>query len=182
MGSGHTERVPAVLDDRVYGTMIDPRVMRAAEAAAEAGFDVDFLALRRTGQPAVEMKRGVRVIRLPQQRYRGSSWAGYLFAYAEFFLRCFIASTRLFVRRRYCVVHVNNMPDALVFSALIPRLFGAKVILDIDDPMPETSGARYGGTARNRLYSLLLRQEKLSVAFAKSEPLLSTRLSRMVCS
>ena len=29
------------------------------------------------------------------------------------------------------------MPDFLVFSALIPKLLGAKVVLDLHDPMPE---------------------------------------------
>ena len=29
------------------------------------------------------------------------------------------------------------MPDVLVFSALVPKAFGAKVILDLHDPMPE---------------------------------------------
>jgi hypothetical protein len=28
------------------------------------------------------------------------------------------------------------MPDVLVFGTLIPKLFGAKVVLDLHDPMP----------------------------------------------
>jgi len=87
-------------------------------------------------------------------------------AYLTFFLRCFLLSTWLFAKRRYRVVHVNNMPDFLVFSALIPRIFGAKVILDIHDPMPETFGAKYSGTNRRGLYRALLLAEKLSVRFA----------------
>jgi glycosyltransferase involved in cell wall biosynthesis len=145
---------------------IDPRVIRAAEAAVEAGFDVDFLALRRAGQPAEEIVRGVRVIHLPQERYRARSRAGYVLAYLTFFLRCFVTSTRLFISRRYRVIHVNNMPDALVFSVLIPRLLGAKVILDIHDPMPETFGAKYAGAERGALYRALLLMERMSVGFA----------------
>lgn len=145
---------------------IDPRVIRAAEAAVEAGFDVDFIALRRAGQPAEEMVRGVRVLHLPQARYRGRSRAGYVLAYLTFFLRCFLVSTRLFVRRRYSVIHVNNMPDVLVFSVIIPKIFGARVILDIHDPMPETFGAKYAGANRNEVYRGLLFLERLSVAFA----------------
>jgi glycosyltransferase involved in cell wall biosynthesis len=162
-----TARSPAILMIAYTNYEIDPRVIRAAEAAAEAGFVVDFLALRRAGQPAEEMVRGVRVIRLPQERYRSQSRLGYVLAYLEFFLRCFVTSTRLFVRRRYRVIHVNNMPDVLVFSVLIPRLLGAKVILDIHDPMPETFGAKYAGANRTSpVYRVLLLMEKLSVAFA----------------
>ena len=29
------------------------------------------------------------------------------------------------------------MPDVLVFAALVPKIFGARVILDLHDPMPE---------------------------------------------
>ena len=35
------------------------------------------------------------------------------------------------------LVYVHNMPDILVLSALVPKAFGAKVILDQHDPMPE---------------------------------------------
>jgi glycosyltransferase involved in cell wall biosynthesis len=59
------------------------------------------------------------------------------------------------------------MPDVLVFSVLIPKLLGAKVILDIHDPMPETFGAKYARQGRsNGVYRALLFLEKLSVAFA----------------
>jgi len=167
MSNDRRHRPAAILMIAYTNYEIDPRVIRAAEAAAEAGFDVDFLALRRAGQPAEEMVRGVRVIRFPQERYRGGSRVGYVLAYFEFFLRCFIASTRLFVERRYRVIHINNMPDALVFSVVIPKLFGAKVILDIHDPMPETFGAKYSGSnLRNAVYRVLLFLERLSVAFA----------------
>jgi glycosyltransferase involved in cell wall biosynthesis len=160
------KRVPAILMIAYTNYETDPRVIRAAETAAEAGFEVDFLALRRPGQPAQELRRGVNVIRLPQERYRARSRFGYVLAYLTFFCRCFVASTRLFVTRRYRIIHVNNMPDVLVFSVLIPRMLGAKVILDIHDPMPETFGSKYPGSSSGALYKGLLFMERLSVAFA----------------
>jgi len=143
----------------------DPRVIRAAEAALEGSFAVDVITLRRQGQLPVETVRGVRVFRV-QQRYRGSSRLKYLQEYAKFFVRCAVMSTRLFFRRRYKVIHVHNMPDALVFVALVPKLFGSKVILDIHDPMPETYGSKYRSLTHNAVSRMLLLQEKLSVAFA----------------
>jgi glycosyltransferase involved in cell wall biosynthesis len=161
-----TKRTPSVLMIAYTSYLTDPRVIRAAEAAAEAGFDVDVLSLRRSGDSAEEVVRGVRVIRLPQARYRGRSRFGYLLAYSEFIARCFISATRLYVGRRYGVVHVHNMPDVLVFAALVPRLLGAKVLLDIHDPMPETLGAKYGTANANGLYRFLAFLERLSVGFA----------------
>jgi len=159
-------RAPAILMIAYTNYETDPRVIRAAEAAAEAGFAVDVIALSRSGRASVELVRGVRVLQVAQQRYRGRSRAGYVWAYLAFFLRCFALSTRLFASRRYRIVHVNNMPDALVFSVLIPRLFGARVILDIHDPMPETFSSKYAGAKQNWSYRALLLVEKLSVAFA----------------
>jgi glycosyltransferase involved in cell wall biosynthesis len=58
------------------------------------------------------------------------------------------------------------MPDALVFAALLPKLLGAKVILDIHDPMPETYASKFSNLSQTIVGKLLLLQEQLSVAFA----------------
>lgn len=143
----------------------DPRVIREAEAAVDGGFEVDFLTLRRAGTSPTEVVRGVRVIRLNQARYRGGRRFRYLLEYMKFFLRCFVKTTGLFFKRHYGVIHVNNMPDFLVFSTIIPRLFGAKVILDIHDPMPNTFASKFEGREDGFYYRVLLWQERLSAAY-----------------
>lgn len=142
----------------------DPRVIRMAEAAVDAGFAVDVIALRRPGQSRREAIRGVQVYRV-QARYRGSSLLRYIGEYVRFFSLCALMSAALVVSKRYKVVHVHNMPDALVFSAVIPKLFGSKVILDIHDPMPETYGSKFHEGSNSVVNSLLVFQERLSVAF-----------------
>jgi glycosyltransferase involved in cell wall biosynthesis len=140
----------------------DPRVIREAEAAVDGGFDVDFLALRRPGTPPIEVVCGVNVFRLNQARYRGGGHLRYVSEYAKFFLKCLVKTTTLFFRRRYQVIHVNNMPDVLVFTTIIPRLFGTKVILDIHDPMPNTFASKFKGHENGFFYRVLLWQERLS--------------------
>ena len=144
---------------------VDPRVIREAEAASEAGFDVDVLALRRPGSQAAELIRGVHLIRVNQTKFRGRKLFSYLTAYLEFFFRCFLRATFLFFKRRYAVIHVNNMPDFLVFSTIIPRICGTKVILDIHDPMPNTFASKFKGGEQGFYYWALLWQERLSAAF-----------------
>jgi len=144
----------------------DPRVIRAAEAAVSGGFAVDFLALRREGDPPVEMIHGVRVIHVNQPRYRGRGLVRYIFSYLNFFVRCFFKSAMLSLKKHYAVVHVNNMPDFLVFSALIPKLMGAKVLLDIHDPMPNTFSSKFKSGDEGFFFKLLLWQEKLSAWYA----------------
>jgi len=144
----------------------DPRVIREAEAAVIGGFEVDFLALRRDGDPPSENLRGVKVFHLPQSRYRGGGHFKYLLAYLLFFLRCFFKTSSLFLKRRYRVIHVNNMPDFLVFCTVVPKIFGAKVVLDIHDPMPNTFASKFRGEERGFFYRILLWQELLSARFS----------------
>jgi len=143
----------------------DPRVIREAEAAVNGGFEVDFLALRRPGSQETETIRGVRLIRLNQMKYRGGGHLRYLYEYAAFFLRCLLKTTGLFLTRKYRAIHVNNMPDFLVFSTIVPRLFGTKVILDIHDPMPNTFASKFRSREGGFFYWLLLCQERLSAAY-----------------
>lgn len=144
----------------------DPRVIREAEAAASEGFSVDFFALRRNNDPVVEDIRGVRVHHLSQSKYRGKKHARYLLSYFEFFARCFFKATFLFLKRRYAVIHVNNMPDFLVFSTIIPKLLGAKVVLDIHDPMPNTFASKFKRGDKGFFFRMLLWQELLSARYS----------------
>jgi glycosyltransferase involved in cell wall biosynthesis len=58
------------------------------------------------------------------------------------------------------------MPDVLVFSALVPKAFGAKVILDLHDPMPELMQTIFELPAKSFSVRFLKRLEKWSIAFA----------------
>lgn len=142
----------------------DPRIRRQAEALAQAGFEVDVVCLRDAKEQARESVNGVNVRRLPLSRRRGSALR-YLFEYIAFFVMAsFVMVLRL--PRRYHVIHVSNLPDFLVFSALAPKLFGARVLLDGHDPMPELFMSKYGVDERSSLIRLIQWQERVSVRFA----------------
>lgn len=157
---------PAVLMIAYTYYQSDPRVMREAEAAVSGGFPVHFLALRRDNDPKIEQIHGVIVHHLEQQRYRGGGHVRYLLSYLEFFLRCFFKSTCLFFQKGCRIIHVNNMPDFLVFSTVIPKLLGAKVVLDIHDPMPNTFASKFKSGEKGFFYRVLLWQELLSVWYS----------------
>jgi len=144
----------------------DARVIKEAEAAVKNGFYVDFLCLRRENEDQKEQINHVNVTRVKQLRYRGKSNARYMMSYLEFLIRCLFKISVLFIKNRYGVIHINNMPDFLVFSAIIPKLFGAKIILDIHDPMPTTLLTKFKVNRTSTKYKLLLWQEKLSSKFA----------------
>jgi glycosyltransferase involved in cell wall biosynthesis len=54
----------------------------------------------------------------------------------------------------------------LVFSAIVPKLSGAKIILDIHDIVPEFFASKFNYSHRSLLYKLLTLAEKLSTAFS----------------
>jgi len=61
---------------------------------------------------------------------------------------------------------VHGVPDFFVFTAIIPRLLGAKVMLDIHDILPEFFCERFNKPL-NSIYGKLLRvAEYLSVKFS----------------
>ena len=70
------------------------------------------------------------------------------------------------LRSRYDVMHVHNIPDFLVFAAVVPKLMGARIILDIHDVVPELYSGKFGSSERSLTFRALLSIERLSCRFA----------------
>jgi glycosyltransferase involved in cell wall biosynthesis len=144
----------------------DPRPRRAAEALVEEGMKVDLVCLRESRTDAKrEMVNGVDVRRVPLRRRRGGIF-GYVFQYATFLASALGILAARSLTRRYDLVHVHNMPDILVLSALTPKLSGAKVILDLHDPMPELMMTIFGLGAQRGAVRLLRHLERWSIRWA----------------
>jgi glycosyltransferase involved in cell wall biosynthesis len=122
----------------------EPRVAREAAVAVAEGFEVEVVAMRRAGEPGRTTVEGVRVVRLPLSHRRDHGLAGMVLEYLGFTLAATTAVAGKHVHRRYDVVHVHNPPDFLVASALLPRLLGARVILDVHDLSAHMFGSRSG--------------------------------------
>ena len=143
----------------------DPRPRRAAKALLERGMIIDLICIA-DGQIASTLKvNGLRVTYLPICHRRGGKFA-YAFEYSAFILASSIILAWRALRRRYDVVYVHNMPDILVLSALIPKALGAKVILDLHDPMPELMMTIFQRPAGHLSVRLLRMIEKWSIACA----------------
>jgi len=70
------------------------------------------------------------------------------------------------LKYRYKVIHIHNAPDFLVFVGFIPKLVGARIILDIHDILPEFFCQKFNQKINTPFAKLLLFMEKLSVHFA----------------
>jgi glycosyltransferase involved in cell wall biosynthesis len=144
----------------------DPRPLRAAETLAAEGVTIDLFCLQQSPTDLrQETINGVNVFRMPLKRHRGGKLR-YFRQYSAFILGSFAALARRTVSHRYDLVHVHNMPDALVFSALVPKLLGAKVILDLHDPMPELMQSIFDLSRESLSVRLLEKLEKWSISFS----------------
>lgn len=144
----------------------DPRPRRAAEALVTEGVEVDLLCLQEDQeQPRHEVVNGVNVFRSPLKRKRAGKLQ-YVVQYSSFILISSAFLTLRFLRHRYDFVHVHNMPDVLVFSALFPKLLGAKVILDLHDPMPELMQTIFNLEEESLAVRFLKLAERMSIRFA----------------
>ncbi len=160
----------------------DPRPRRAAEALAGQGMEIDLICLaERDGEPRREVLNGVSVRRLPVTRNRGS-FLRYGFEYVAFLLASAAILAKRTLVRRYDLVYVHNMPDILVLCGLIPKLLGAKVILDLHDPMPELMITIFGLKPDALAVRFIRRLEKWSIAIADSVVTVNRACARLFTS
>lgn len=144
----------------------DPRVRREAESLASRGDQVDFICLREPGDSMQLDFGGVKLHPLSTSRYQGTNALRYIGIYLSFFILSSLLVTRLYFRNRYEIIQVHTMPDFLVFAAAIPKLLGAKIILDVHDLMPELYMCKFGGNSKHWLVRLITWLERRSVAFS----------------
>jgi glycosyltransferase involved in cell wall biosynthesis len=145
---------------------LDTRVRREVYALADAGHEVDLICVRRPGEPRRERRGPVRVLRLPAPLRRTDGPLRYVLQYAAFGLAAAVVAAVLYPRRRWDVVQVNSMPDALVFAAAVPRLCGARVVLDLHECMPEFFAVKFGVGPRHPAVRLVAAAEQVSIRFA----------------
>jgi glycosyltransferase involved in cell wall biosynthesis len=145
----------------------DQRVRKEAEALVRNGFNVEVICPRKPGEGRREKINGVQVLRLPMQMERSGGMLGYAYQYLMFFALATFAVKVGHIRKRFGVVHVNSLPDFLVFTAAFPKLTGAKVVLDLHEAMPEIYLSKRRLTARSGLiFKLMVFLEGISEAYA----------------
>ncbi|MBI4711796.1 MAG: glycosyltransferase family 4 protein [Planctomycetes bacterium] len=145
----------------------DPRVRREAEALCERGDHVEIICLRENNERRIEIINRIKVHRLPVKRHRGSGLLIYLTEYLLFFILARIKAVWLYLERRYDIIQVHTIPDWLVLAVAYPlKIFGARIILDMHEVMPEFFAYRYGLPMEHPLISALKLAEKLSTGVA----------------
>jgi glycosyltransferase involved in cell wall biosynthesis len=154
-----------------YYPIGEPRVQREAKAAAEAGYRVDVVCLRQPGEARRETVDGIDVHRLPIVHDRSAGAAKMAVEYARFALRATVAVGRLMLGARTAcerVVQVHSPPDFLIIAGILPKLLGARLVLDIHDLSTHLYRARFArrGLALRLANLTLALIERAACAFA----------------
>jgi len=143
----------------------DARVRRAARALAERGHHVDFFAVSGGRTTAGGNEEFLRLRRLRIRRQHAAV-TRYFVEYGLFFAWSLALVSILHMRRRYDVVYVHNMPNFLVFAGLVPKIGGAKIVLDVHDPAAELLASIRGSDLPAWLRLLARAEERASLSFA----------------
>ncbi len=168
----------------------DGRVKRYAETLARRGDHVDIVSLRKTGQSSFQTINGVNVYRIQERTPDEKGKMSYLGRLLRFFMHSAFFLSRRHLDNPYQIIHVHSIPDFEVFAAILPKLSGAKIILDIHDIVPELYVSKFQCKSDGILFKALVRIETWACGFSDhviasnhiwEKKLLSRSVTRQKC-
>jgi glycosyltransferase involved in cell wall biosynthesis len=140
---------------------------REAKALQERGFDVDIICLRESkDEKIIQSYEGLNLFFIQSRPVSEQKAALYFFRLFIFCLKSLFVMTYLGLIKKYDIVHVTSPPDIIVFSALIPKLLGAGIILDIHDIGPELYMRKLNVPENKPIIRVLKFLERCSARFA----------------
>jgi len=143
----------------------DARIKCYVRTLEDNGHQVDVIVLRSAGESKTEALRTGTISRI-MNKYQGESTLMYSWSYLAFFLKAlFLLAGRSF-STRYDVVHIHNMPNILVYAAIVPKILGARLILDVHDLMTVNYMAKFGSNENDLPVQVLKFEQKFSAWFA----------------
>ncbi len=143
----------------------DARIKSYVRTIAQAGGSVDIFALCDRHTNGRETDGRTRLFPLTK-KYQGGKPTLYLLSYLAFFFMAMLKVSLAALTERYTAVHVHNMPNIIVFAAIVPRLLGATVILDVHDLMTATYMAKFNARDNDIWVKCLILEQRVSAWFA----------------
>ncbi len=170
----HIDQIPEVQRQRPLRVAMvsysfyetDNRVLRYAETLAKRGDHVDVFSLRGEGKSHEELMDGVHVHRLQTRVLNEKNQLSYGWRICQFLLRAAYHVARHDMKNRYDILHIHSVPDFMVLSAIVPRLRGTPVILDIHDILPEFYASKFSSGKQSRLFRIMVGVERTSCRIA----------------
>lgn len=139
----------------------DPRIKRQTLALNEFEYGVDVICVNSGNLPKVEPEGKNFVYRIIK-RGNSENQIRYIFYSFLFMFAAFFKLQTLYLKNKYDIIQVHNLPDYLVFTTLLQKLLGVKVILDIHDPVVDLYEEKWPGKKNSLFKKLLCLSERIS--------------------
>lgn len=142
----------------------DRRVWQEANSLKENGAYVSIICPKMKGYTkSYEKINGIEIYRhsLPFEA-RGA--LGYLIEYSTAIFWEFVLSWKIYIKKKFHVIHGCNPPDLIFITALFFKIFGVKYVFDHHDINPELYIAKF--QKKDLFYKLMLLFEKLTFSSA----------------
>jgi glycosyltransferase involved in cell wall biosynthesis len=136
----------------------DRRVWQEAKALHSEGAEVSVICPKMKGyRKGFEVIDGIRIYRHPLPLEARGAF-GYLFEYLIALFFEFWLSWRIYLRKKFHVIHGCNPPDLIFLVAMPFKLLGVKFVFDQHDLNPELFIAKFN--KQGWFYRLLVRFER----------------------
>jgi glycosyltransferase involved in cell wall biosynthesis len=143
----------------------DTHLKREVDALLDDGHEVHVVCMSRPHEPRRERQGRLTIWRMPIGHRRAGA-ARYVIEHASFVAAAAATVAALHLRHRFDVVQVNSPPDSVVLAALVPKLWGTPVLLDLVECTPEFFATRFGTSLRHPLVRVLMAVEQAAIRFA----------------
>ncbi len=141
-------------------------LIRECNALKNKGFDVDIICLRSNAKDKIiQTMYGLKLYCIQSRASKEKKSILYFFHLGLFFFKATLLLSFLGIFKRYDLIHVTSPPDIIVFTAVIPKLMGAKIILDIHDIGPELYMRKLGVPENRKIIKLMKYLERISCRF-----------------
>jgi len=151
----------------VYYSSFNSLLYREALALKNIGYDVDIICnLDILEKQIINRCKEFKIYAIQARKKREGKNISYFFKLFLFFFKAFLIITYRHFKFKYQVIHVTSPPDFMVFTAIIPKLFGTKVLLDIHDIGPEFFMRKFSLGENHTSIKILRFIEKVSVDFS----------------
>lgn len=141
----------------------DRRVWQEATTLKENGAEVSIICPKMKGYTkSYENIEGIDIYRHPLKE--GSGALGYLVEYTQAIFWEAWLTFRIFLKKRFHVIHGCNPPDLIFLTAMWYKVFGVKYIFDHHDINPELYISKF--EKKGFFYNLMVLFEKLTFKVA----------------
>ncbi len=150
----------------VYYSFFNPLMVRDAKAHLDRGDEVDVICYGLSNERPLSFGADLRVHILMNRKFDEKGPLSYFARIAYFFLLATAKISRLHFGNRFDLVHIVSPPDFMVFAAIVPKLLGAKIILNVHDIVPEFYMRKFRAKKTHFIIRMLKIVEKICCRFA----------------